>query len=223
MATKSDEYNSLRQELLEHQSSRAAVLSLVLTAAATLFAISVQLHNPYLPLFALLLLIYGRMQITQTHYSIQRIASYIRIVLENGNPDLNWETGSYHIRNKSIQKNSKIRNVSPLVPIDAILTLTSIVAIALTALIPWLSPSQQSQSSVQPLSAQLPTAQEQVVPLIVALVVGLIWFAWWKRYDRVIKNLENMKVDDAEATEWKVFKEKAESIKKEQYTSLSDK
>ena len=104
--TISDEYNTLREELLEHQQRRMPILSLALTASATLFAASVsnQFGSPYLPLFALVLLSSAHVQIVQTQYTVQRIAAYIRVVLEEEGKNLNlhWETGSYEIRRASI-------------------------------------------------------------------------------------------------------------------------
>ena len=76
MADRRDEYNSLRQELLDHQNRRMSILGLALTASAALFATGVQLKNPLLPLLALLLLYLARIQVVQTHSAIQRIASY---------------------------------------------------------------------------------------------------------------------------------------------------
>ena len=122
MAISSDVNNTLRAELLEHQKSRMSILSLALTASVTLFAASVsaQFGSPYLPLFALILLSSARVQITQAQYGAQRIASYIRVVLENEgkNPNLHWETGSYEIRQASRSKQKRIWNISPVSPIE---------------------------------------------------------------------------------------------------------
>jgi len=94
MPTAKEEYESLRQELMEHQSRRLPIISMALTIVTILFSAGVQLKNPYLPLFSLLILHSARVQLVQAHYGVQRIAAYIRVMFEEGNPELNWETGS---------------------------------------------------------------------------------------------------------------------------------
>ena len=107
MLTAKEEYISLRQELMEHQSRRLIILNVALTICLALFTASWELRIPLLSLLALIALIMARIQIAQAQYGIARIASYIRIILEADNPSLNWETGSYWIRQKSQNTQTK--------------------------------------------------------------------------------------------------------------------
>lgn len=207
--TTSDEYNTLREELLDHQQRRMPVLSLALTASATLFAASVsaQFGSPYLPLFALVLLSSARVQIVQTQYTVQRIASYIRVVLEEEgkNPNLHWETGSYEIRKASISnpKRKRIWDVSPVTPIEWILFLSSLVAIGLAILI----------------SLGLINGQGSIIwppPLVFYISLGatVLWLIFWLRYNRKVDELQSMQVDKEEAEFWRKFKSSIQGPKK---------
>lgn len=184
MATINDEYNTLRQELLADQASRISVLSLALTASAALLAASVQFANPYLPLFSLLLLFTARVHITQIDVGIQRIASYIRVMIEEDNPQLNWETASYSIRRASLSKQKKVWNVSSLSPFDNILFLSSAVSALLALSLSW-----------------TPTT-----PFYVILVITVVWLVSWIWYSFKVRELRLMKVDDREAEFWHSYK-----------------
>jgi hypothetical protein len=209
MTTASEEYNTLREELLEHQRSRMPVASLALTASATLFAASVsaQFGSPYLPLFALVLLSSARIQIVQTQYGVQRIASYIRIVLEEEgkNPNLHWETGSYEIRRASISKRKRKRiwDISPVTPIEWILFLSSLVAISLAVLI-----------SLDFINGQGSIIWPPPLPFYISVGAAVVWLAFWLRYNRKVNELQSMQVDDKEAEFWRKFKSSLESPKK---------
>lgn len=177
MPSQKDEYESLRQELLDHQNRRVTILSLALTVSAALFATAVQFRNPYLPLFALPLIQAARVQINQTHYAVQRIASYIRVMLEEGNPDLNWETASYAIRRASVGKQKQIWNISPLSPLDGIVSAAGFGAAAL-AIVLSLLPEQQALT-LTTLSPAIPPLQ---IPFSICFVTALVWFGIWFRY-----------------------------------------
>jgi hypothetical protein len=196
--TSSDEYNSLREELLEHQRSRMPVLSLALTASVTLFAASVSTRfgSPYLPLFALLLLSAARVQIIQIQYGVQRIASYIRVVLENdgASPDLRWETASYRIRHASASKRKlrRIWNIFPLTPIDWTLFCISLAAIALAIAI-----SLNQMAGAAPVPIPLPRS------FYVSAAVAVAWSGFWLYCNRKAAELHSMKVDENEAEFWR--------------------
>jgi hypothetical protein len=199
MATSSDEYNTLRSELLEHQKSRTTILSLALTASVTLFAASVnkEFGSPYLPLFALILISAARVQITQTQYGAQRIASYIRIILEDEgkNPDLYWETASYEIRRASISKQRRVWDISPVTPIEWILLFSSLVAIGLAILIS-LGLTNGKDPVISPLS----------IPFYISIGSFVVWIVFWIRYTKKVAELQTMQVDDKESTFWRKFK-----------------
>jgi glucan phosphoethanolaminetransferase (alkaline phosphatase superfamily) len=199
MATASDEYNTLRAELLEHQRSRMPILSLALTASATLFAASVsaQFGSPYLPLFALVLLSSARVQITQTQYGAQRIASYIRVVLEQEgkNQDLHWETGSIEIRRSSISKRKQIWNISPVTSIEWILLLSSLVAIGLAILL-----------SLGLINGQGLTRWPHSLSFYISVGSAIVWMVFWVRYNKKVAEVQSMEADDKEAEFWREFK-----------------
>jgi len=199
MAISSDEYNTLRAELLEHQKSRMSILSLALTASVTLFAASVstQFGSPYLPLFALILLSSARVQITQAQYGAQRIASYIRVVLENEgkNPNLHWETGSYEIRHASRTKQKRIWNISPVSPIEWILFLSSLVSIGLAILI-----------SLGFINGQGSIMWATSPSIYISIGSLIVWVVFWIKYSKKVAELQSMQVDEREAAFWRKFK-----------------
>jgi hypothetical protein len=114
MVTAKEEYDSLRQELLEHQQRRLTILGLILPICLALFAASVQLKIYFLPLGALILLHMARMQIAEAQYGIARIAAYIRIVIETNNPSMNWEYGSFWTKNYKSKSKSKAETPADL-------------------------------------------------------------------------------------------------------------
>lgn len=184
MPTLNDEYNTLRQELLADQTSRISVLNLALTASGILLGASVQLTNPYLPLFSLLLLFTARVHITQIDYGIQRIASYIRVMIEEENPELNWETASYSIRRASLGKQKKLWNASSLSPFDNILFFSGAVSALLALSLSWSS----------------------TITFYISLAVAALWLVFWLWYSIKVRELRLMKIDDREADFWRSYK-----------------
>ena len=212
MVDKAHEYDSLRQELLDYQKGRSTTLSLTLTVVAALLGAGAQFSNPLLPLSALLVIFLARIQVAQSHASVQRIASYIRIMFEKDSENLNWETGSYCIRRASIASSrdgtQAISHNSPLLPVDWFLFACSVVAIVLAGFIAVFTPTPS------------PPAQPTLLwpPVIYFGVIGfttLVWGAAWWRYGQTIRNLEKMVVDDREAEFWEKFKKEVKAIKEE--------
>lgn len=219
MTLKGAEYNSLRQELLDHQNRRGTILNLALTASAALFAAGLQVQNPLIPLSALPLLYLARMQIVQTHSAIQRIATYICIVLEQDDPDLNWETASYEIRHDSIATEGKgIRNISPLRPIDLFLFTCSLIAIVL-ALVILLVLLFRPVSSV---SSQSAPAWPMQVYFAVTGIATLVWALAWLLFESRVRELEKMTIDKREAEYWEAFKAHVSEIKANQRSQRGD-
>jgi hypothetical protein len=208
MATRSDEYNSLRNEILEHQKKRTTVLTLALTASAALFATSAELQNPYLPLFALPLLFFARIEIARIHYGIQRIASYIRVVLEEEgkNPELRWETASYDIRLESVKNQKQVWAASTLYPVNGILYTSGWVASLLALLLPWLQKTQSLSPPLWPLP----------VSVYISVVATATWLWLWHSYSGKVRELERMEVDKREAEFWRQWEADRKSKPKEQ-------
>ena len=190
MAGKKEEYDSLRQELIEHQSKRLPIMGTALTVSTILFGVGVELKNPYLPLFALLMLHSARVQLAQAHYGVQRIAAYIRVMHEEDNPELNWETGSYRIRLESLQKprsgdKKSIWNISPLSPLDSLILLTDIAAVTIAFM----------------LSGDLTSK-------VITGIVAFIGLAIWLAYSLKLQDLRSMAIDQREEKYWREFKQK---------------
>lgn len=196
MASRSDEYTSLRQEIIDHQDRRESILALVATVTVALVAAGVEFDKPFLSLAAILLLFAARVQITHIHYGIQRIAAYIRVMHEEENPELKWETASYLIRSYSRGRqpalqakrstnaidpelNKRIRNVSSILPMETLLLLMGVLAGLLAVYLYW-SLGQPAWS-------------------LVSLVVLGMWGAAWFWYQRRWQSLFNMDVEDDEA------------------------
>lgn len=184
-ATRKEEYESLRQELLQHQERRLPILNLMLVVAVGLCGTALELQNPYLPLGALLLLFSARIQLAETQYGVQRIASYLRVLHEENNLELNWETASFAVRRASLQKQSPLWNVVPFSPLDAVLFVTSFVANVIAISLALAYP---------------------VYNLYICAFVGLIWLVLWIWYGRKTRTLLSMQVDKAEEDFWRAYK-----------------
>jgi hypothetical protein len=227
--SKEAEYQSLRQELLEHQSRRLPILEMALGASAALFAAGLQLSNPYLPLIALFLLHSARVQIAQAVYGVQRIATYLRIMHEADDPQLNWETASYEVRRATQNEQAASRglwNIAPILPMDNLILLASLAALALAlgiTLAPVfelvfpinLGPSLATFVSPVPASAGLTGTVDASEPvnlvglglnLAITLLIAVIWLFDWMRYNRHMQALTTTQVDEAEAEFWREFK-----------------
>lgn len=188
MLASKEEYQSLRTELMEHQSRRLPILGTTLTIATALLGAAAGLHSPYLPLLTLLIVHSARVQLVQAHYGVQRIAAYLRIMHEADNPELNWETGSYRIRLTSLRQSRRhsqgaIRRIVPGSPLDALLFLTNAAAIAV--------------------SLALSTDQ---VALCVAGAAGVAALVLWLGYGWTIRDLYSMAAERREAEFWRRFK-----------------
>jgi hypothetical protein len=164
------------------------------------------------------LLFFARVEIARIHYGIQRIASYIRVVLEEDgkNPNLRWENASYDIRLASVGKLDDQRtrtieleeqaqerkegtnkpgekllwDVSTLYPMDRILYTSGWLAFLLATFLPWLP---------QPQSTSPPPFWPFPVSVYVALAVTAVWLGLWYSYSRRLRELEEMEVDRREA------------------------
>lgn len=173
MVDQSDEYNSLRSEIIQHQNRRDQLMNLGLTASIALLGIGSQLQNPFIPLLTLLLVFLVRVQLTQIQFGIERIATYIRVAIESDNPALRWETISYEMR--SLERSGRIGlKVSSAVAINGILTLVGLSSVILAFVF----------SNWDPLGVGI------------ALVAGLTWLIVWIVYGAAHKRqaLENINV-----------------------------
>jgi hypothetical protein len=190
MATSTDEYNSLRQEILNHQNNRLTVLGLALTATAALVAAGIQLKNPLPPLMAAFLISAARIQLVEIYAGIQRISSYIRVILEDGNPELNWESGSYFARRSSIKVGMSVRNISSLTPTDNLLFFTGLASNVIAGYLAWLYLLQQNS-----------------VLFGVIVVLAVFWLvAWFYYYFTRVCEWNNMNAEDREAQKWIEFR-----------------
>lgn len=163
MLDKSDEYRSLREEIIQRQQRREQVFNFVLTAVVAIFGFSVQLQNPYLPLFALLPLLFGKVQIAHISNGLDRAATYIRLALEPG-AGLRWETLSYEFRRQNTKYG--LRRISSLNVLSNMLFLTGVIAWILALL----------------LSRDLGIA-------FVLSIIFAGWIAFWRWYNSVERKI----------------------------------
>lgn len=87
------EYESLRQEILEDKEREFNIITFSFTATAALigFGFSTNPKEPLMFLTPLPILTMALIQLKNVLYSSLTKAVHIRIVIESGNPELNWE------------------------------------------------------------------------------------------------------------------------------------
>lgn len=197
--TTSDEYNSLRQELIQHQERRLTILGLAVTATAALIAagLNENFRSAFVPLSSLMVLFSARVLITEAQYGIKRISSYIRVVLEDEgeNPALKWETGSYKSRERTRDERKHYSgDISALASFDNVLFGISLVAITMAIYISW------------------PTSLKclENTSLEFWLTVGFtpFWLLLWFYYrHRRVNELINGDFELREAEFWRLFKQ----------------
>ncbi len=223
--TQKEEYDSLRQELLEHQTRRLTILNVAITICLALFAASVQFNILFLPLLALVVLYVARVQIAEAQYGVARISAYIRVMLELDNPDLNWESGSLWIRQSgsiktdvSENKNSqdktqkgkttfRSRNLYPLDDIDWFLFWVGVIAIliSLGQLIQYPLLMEWSQTPTDWLTWQV------IALLLVNPLMIFLWLILWNQKTREYRDLATTQYDIQEGRNWIEFKENKEN------------
>jgi len=157
----------------------------MLAVAVGLCGTALELNNPYLPLGALLLLFSARIQLAETQYGVQRIASYLRVMHEEDNPELNWETASYTVRRASLNEQSLLWHIAPFSPLDALLFVTGLIANAIAIV----------------LTLNYPTYN-----FYICVFAGLAWLVSWMWYGRKTRTLLSMQVDQAEENFWRTYK-----------------
>lgn len=181
MVSKEAEYSSLREELISHQSRRESILSIGITAAVGLIVIGIDQSNPYTPLFALLVLIAVRIQITEIHAGIQRIATYLRVVHEGQNSDLHWETTSFSLRQADLKNPNSKRWVPKILPIFSSMEYF----IALICIASWV------------IALSIGLAKPEPV-WVIQVLSGLLWLAVWLIFGRMTKDLRTMTLEEKE-------------------------
>lgn len=230
MLTPKDEYSTLRQELLEHQNRRLVILSGALTVCVALFAASVQFKIAFLPLLALVILHFARVQIYEAQGGVARIAAYIRIILEDENPSLKWETGSFWIRGSvDPGKSGETKNysLSPLEVLDNFILWTGRIAILISVgqAFNSLSDALIASKTVQiadvllgrmALNAYLQTAIQDadllfamifyMFNVVIILVAVILWLIQWRSFTRKNRKLVTLKFDEDQANKWENFK-----------------
>ena len=132
----------------------------------------------------------ARIQLVEIHAGIQRISSYIRIILEDGNPELHWETGSYFARRSSITEGTSIRNISTLTPTDRLLFWTGF-----------------ASNVVAVYLAGLYFTQQNLILFDIIAIVFIEWWVTWYLYGRSrVREWNNMIGEDREAAKWIEFR-----------------
>ena len=103
-----NEYNTLRQELLDLSKEQNSLFTFVFTTVSAIIAFSLQQNNAYIALIPFVFLIPARCRHIFYHEMQLRVATYISIFLESKIEGLNWET-----RIKSIEIKAKSEKLLP--------------------------------------------------------------------------------------------------------------
>ena len=85
------EYESLRNELIATQGTRANLILYMYTAYISLFVLAIQFSH-YLYLVTFIILIPFQAKIVRAKHAIIRFSSYIRIFFEEERNDMHWES-----------------------------------------------------------------------------------------------------------------------------------
>ncbi|MBI3941568.1 MAG: hypothetical protein HY326_01025 [Chloroflexi bacterium] len=113
----SDEYQSLREELLKEYEREININTLVFTVTAVIIGAGVTAQKPYpivflLPLSILALLLF---QLNNTLSTILTISVYIRVFIEsNEDVDQHWETTINELRNK-LRSKRRFRSLTEVI------------------------------------------------------------------------------------------------------------
>ena len=239
MISATEEYATLRQELMEHQGRRLNILSFAVTVSLTLFAASAQLEIALLPLLALILLHLARVQIAEAQHGVARIAAYIRVVLEAEIPALNWETGSFWIRSRQPDASelgktgNKKYLLYPLAVLDQFILWTGriaiLVALGLTVknlLEALLSSKTVLIADVLQGSIRVGAYLQQVVRdvgllsaivafgfnLALIIIAAILWRRNWKSFTDKNNKLATLEIDRQEAEKWSQFKKQLPKV-----------
>jgi hypothetical protein len=86
-----EEYVSLRQEVIENQKFVLTTVGFVLTAAGLLLGIAIQSTNPIMALFALVILYLGQKLVCNNAQTEARAATYLMVFWETRTQDFHWE------------------------------------------------------------------------------------------------------------------------------------
>lgn len=96
------EYETLRDEILFYLRTVARLLMFSVVAVGAIFGYGLQAKNGYVFLIGPLVVMACLRQSISYFTSVVRIATYIRCVLEDRVPGLNWETAMFKIRTKPV-------------------------------------------------------------------------------------------------------------------------
>ena len=100
------EYQSLRQEILEQFNREFNTISIGLSSAVVIVGYGITQKSPYLFFVPLLVLALTLIQFTQSHYTILRIATFIRVCIEKREGEIkSWKTCMHKYRDKEKEIN----------------------------------------------------------------------------------------------------------------------
>lgn len=95
-----EEYKSLRTEILQKLNQELRFVSFSFAATTVILSFAFTQESSLLFLVPLLVLTLVLFQLNDSAHSLVRITVYIRVFLESNDPDLNWETTIYELRDK---------------------------------------------------------------------------------------------------------------------------
>ena len=136
MDLRSEEYSSLRAELLEEQSAQANLLLAMYTIFIALITFAIDKQNHYLLIFSIYVNLLFKLQILWKHTGRMRIVAYLIVNYEKKSKDVQWELDldrieRYH--NKFLKMWLKIVSFSS----SKVVTLMSVISCLLVFVFPF--------------------------------------------------------------------------------------
>jgi hypothetical protein len=149
------EYSTLRAEILQNSNGQFGMVSFAITVTVILIGYGFTNANAFIFLVPLLVLALVLIHLIRNIYSILRIASYIRMFIEQGEDDLKWETYIHQFRTVVSSRKQLVHIQHTLPSYELVLSVTGWICIVLS----------------------LFYAREY--QLIAPIVVGILWFLFW--------------------------------------------
>jgi len=172
-----EEYVSLREEILQCQSNIVNTTGFVLASLGVFVAAAFEFRNPILALFPLLILYLGHVVLFNNAQTTARNATYIKVFWESRSPDFGWETRLDRLREKTQEAaESAVREqwMSPLAQMAFVVA--GAVCIVISGWISyWTNANPQSMDLVSP-NTPLSIVFFTGFLLISTIGWGVFWF-----------------------------------------------
>lgn len=190
------EYQSLRQEILEYINREFNLISFTTTATAIIIGYGITSREPLIFLVPLLIHFMTLRQLVNTISGTLRLASYIRVFIEEQNTNLNWETSISRLRAKLWSRKSPSHIIFSSSPFEEITISMGIVCMILA------------------LGYSVFYAEEFRTPVAtVVIIVSLAWLYLSFRVHRELRYARSTQYEQALENEWKEILDSKAKIK----------